>query len=510
MKLPLPEGPLNRALVILLAVAVLGTAGYFGYGVWTDDSCATGVSKVGKECVGVTDGSYVFNDDLGPVTARIKEENDSVAGKNPVTLALMIPLVSDQQAERREMVEQVQGAYLAQYRANRESGKQPPIRLVLANPGREYGQWQRVSDQLAKAAADGKQNLRAVTGINISIANSEAAVHYLTAEKHIPVVAGPMTADDIANSKADPRHYPGLARIAPSNSDQAAALAAYGAGIKPADTLVVEDTRENDNYLATLRATFAKLTKGAPNAPETFESPKDFTEEGNLGNTFDQMVPDICSSAATTLFFAGRPVQLRLFLVALGDRKCNKPYTVITGSHASTLMVDQKFESKWDALTKSAGITVRYTALAHPDSWGEASTEGPGGSKAPTAELAGLLRADDTKQPDRIGPADRRDGRIIITYDAVTTAVAGIRKDVGGSVVMPSLDDVTQSWRRLHGGNRVDGASGWICLDQFGNPYNKAVPIVHLDATVRGAVLDTVAWPLGRAPDGNCSIGAEG
>ncbi|SDT82895.1 hypothetical protein SAMN05216371_7705 [Streptomyces sp. TLI_053] len=510
MKPSLPQGPLNRALVILLAVAVLGTAGYFGYGLLTDRSCAAGVTEIGNECVGVTDGSYVFNDDLGPVTARIKEENDGVAGKNPVTVALMIPLISDQQAERREMVEQVQGAYLAQYRANREDGKQPPVRLVLANPGREYGQWRHVADQLARSATDGKVNLRAVTGINISIANSEAAVHYLTAEKHIPVVAGPMTADDIANSAADPRHYPGLARIAPSNSDQADALAAYGAGIKPAETLVIEDTREGDNYLSTLRATFAELTKGAPNAPETFESPQDFTQEGNLGNVFDQMVPDICSSAASTLFFAGRPVQLRLFLVALGDRKCNKPYTVITGSHASTLMVDQKFESKWDSLTKSAGITVRYTALAHPDSWGGSSTEGPGGSKGPTAELAALLLADATKQPDRIGPADRRDGRIIITYDAVTTAVAGIRKDVGGSVSMPSLDDVTQSWRRLHGGNRVDGASGWICLDQYGNPHNKAVPIVHLDPAVRGAVLDTVAWPLGHAPDANCSIGAEG
>ncbi|MFJ8436663.1 hypothetical protein ACIQ9P_35755 [Kitasatospora sp. NPDC094019] len=510
MKPSLPQGPLNRALVLLLAAAVLGAAVFFGYRLLTDPSCAEGVTEVEKECVGVTDGSFVFTDELGPVTSRIKEENESVAGKNPVTVALMIPLVSDQQAERREMVEQVQGAYLAQYRANRESGKQPPIRLVLANPGREYGQWRRVADQLARSAADGKENLRAVTGINISIADSKAAVHYLTAEKHIPVVAGPMTADDIANTAADPREFPGLARIAPSNSDQASALAAYGAAIKPAETLVVEDTREGDNYLATLRATFAKLTKGAPNAPETFESPKDFTQEGNLGNVFAQMVPDICSSAASTLFFAGRPVQLRLFLVALGNRKCNKAYTVITGSHASTLMVDQKFEGNWGSLTKSSGITVRYTALAHPDSWGEASAEGPGGSKGPTAELAALLRAEETKQPDRIGPADRRDGRIIITYDAVTTAVAGIRKDVGESVTIPSLDDVTQSWRRLHGGNRVDGASGWICLDQYGNPYNKAVPIVHLDPAVRGAVLDTVAWPLGHAPDGNCSIGAEG
>ncbi len=509
MKLSLPRGPLTRALALLVVLALLGTVGYFGYRVWTDDSCAEGVTEVGKECVGVTDGSYVFTDDLGPVSARIKEENDSVAGKNPVTVALMIPLVSDAQAERREMVEQVQGAYLAQHRANGQSGHQPPVRLVLANPGRGYGQWLRVSNQLARLAA-GKENLRAVTGINISISATKAAVGHLTGTLHIPVVAGPMTADDIANTDGAPEAFPGLARVAPSNTDQADALTHYGADIKPAESLVIEDTRKDDNYIATLREAFAKLTKGAPHAPESFESPADFNEEGNLGGEFDRMVPGICNSPARTLFFAGRPVQLRLFLVALADRKCVRPFTVITGSHASTLMVDQKFEREWPSLKENGGTTVRYTALAHPDTWGPQSPASAGGSKDASAELAGMLTAEATRQPDRIGPADLRDGRVIVTYDAVSTAVAGIRLETGGAVTMPSLKEVALSWRRLHADNRVEGASGWICLDSKGNPHNKAVPIVHLDPDSRSAVLDGTAWPLGKAPDENCSIAAGG
>ncbi|QDQ15457.1 hypothetical protein [Streptomyces spectabilis] len=82
-----------------------------------------------------------LNDELGPVSARIKEENDRVVhGDKPyATVALMIPMTQgpDQRAERTEVLREVQGAYLAQYRANHESREEPPIRLVLADPGRE-------------------------------------------------------------------------------------------------------------------------------------------------------------------------------------------------------------------------------------------------------------------------------------------------------------------------------------------------------------------------------------
>lgn len=71
---------------------------------------------------------------------------------------------------------------------------------------------------------------------------------------------------------------------------------------------------------------------------------------------------------------------------------------------------------------------------------------------------------------------------------------------------MPSLSEVADSWLRLHGNNRVEGASGWICLDQYGNPYDKTVSMVHLDPATKTAVFDGIAWPAGRAPDANCSI----
>lgn len=501
----LPEGPLTRSLLIAVVLAVLGTVAFWF--LWPDDSCAPGVHKRNKECVGVTDGSFVFAPDLRQISGRIKAENDSISGKPAVTVALMIPMTSGAPAERRELVEQVQGAYLAQWKANHAAdSKKPLIRLLLANPGSGYRQWHKVSDQLVSAATDRKQNLRAVAGINISIPETEQTVRYLTKDKGIPVVAGPMTADDIMNTPADPQHYPGLARIAPSNTDQAKALASYGAAIKPEETLVVEDIREGDNYLSSLRQAFERLALKAPIAPETFRSPPDFNDESNLANDFHQMVPGICASPANTIYFAGRPVQLRQFLIELSARTCTKHYTVITGSHASTLMVDEKFADKWDVLNNGSGITVRYSALAHPDAWGEQSTEATGGSKTGMKELNGLLRAGDSTGPDAIGPAATADGRIIITYDAVTTAITGIRNETTKSVTVPSLRNVADSWLRLKGDYRVEGASGWICLDQYGNPYDKAVSVVHLDPATRTAVFDGIAWPLGHAPDANCSI----
>ncbi|MEV6974026.1 hypothetical protein [Kitasatospora sp. NPDC093806] len=504
MRVPFPAGPLNRVLVLLLAAALLTTAGFVTYRILTDRSCGTGVAKHdGEECVGVTDGGFVFHQSLKQVSEQIKAENDKLAGKSVATVALMIPMVSTSPAEQQEYLEQVQGAYLAQHRANSQDN-QPPIRLVLANPGRAYKQWRTVAEQLAEAAADEKQNLRAVTGLNISLPETKEAVRYLTKERGIPVVAGPMTADDIRNTTADPRAFPGLAHVAPSNGDQATVLAAYGAATKPGEALLIKDLRENDNYLSSLRASFEKLTKDAPYIPQPYRSPADdVNDKGNLANEFRRMMPEICAATATTVYFAGRPVQLRQFLIELSGRPCpEKAYTVITGSHASTLLVDPEFTAHWDMLSTGKGITVRYTALAHPDTWGPHSTEATGGSKKATQELYDLLPKPEPGAAERAGLAD---GRVIITYDAVTTAVEGIRKSTVGDVKMPSTAQVANSWLRMRGDGRVDGASGWICLDETGNPYNKAIPIVRLDPTAKTAVLEGVAWPSGHAPDAKCS-----
>ena len=175
--------PIRR--VLNWAVVGLVAAGLVAAGIVTltpDRSCGAGVDKRADdgECTGVTDGGYSFTAGLGPVSDRIKAENTKVtkSGKAYATIALMIPMTFKEEdvAERAQVVREVQGAYLAQFRANHESGDEPPIRLVLANPGRDMTRWKEVSDQLAGMAHSGKDRLRAVFGFNLSVTRTERTI----------------------------------------------------------------------------------------------------------------------------------------------------------------------------------------------------------------------------------------------------------------------------------------------------------------------------------------------
>ncbi|MEK8143768.1 hypothetical protein NKH18_22470 [Streptomyces sp. M10(2022)] len=98
---------------------------------------------------------------------------------------------------------------------------------------------------------------------------------------------------------------------------------------------------------------------------------------------------------------------------------------------------------------------------------------------------------------DRLGPKDLDDGQLIIAYDAMTMAVHGIRQATAEGRNLPEPADVGGQWSLLKGSLKVSGASGWICLDNHGNPYNKAVPVVELTPTGEQRFVKT-AWPGAR------------
>ncbi len=166
------------------------------------------------------------------------------------------------------------GAYLAQWRANRTENK-PLLRLVLANPGADYAQQGKVVDRLAAMADSPRDNLRAVTGFNLSLDNTKLAIDRLTNKLHIPVLASRVSADEIANadnSDGDLK-YPGLARIIPTNRKQAAALANFHGGLRDAETVLVKDLRPNDIYDESLAKRSAGRNPARP-ARRTSRSPR--------------------------------------------------------------------------------------------------------------------------------------------------------------------------------------------------------------------------------------------
>ncbi|WP_326594955.1 hypothetical protein [Streptomyces sp. NBC_01803] len=500
--------PRVRVLAVVLALAVLGATGWLGYRVFgPDDSCAPGVVSRDGECVGVTDGSYAFGEEyLRDVFGRVAMENAEVesSGLPYVTVAFVLPFTDPDPVQKDHVLTQVQGAYLAQYRANHRENEAPPlIRLVLANPGERSVWWEPMVDQLAEMARSPEDNLRVVTGFDVSIPENKSALRELTDEHGIPVVTGPVTADDIGNSPEEPDAFPGLVKVVADSGDQAEALIDFAGGVDPERTLLVADQREDDNYVASLREVFRARTEGTPRTEEPFTSPEDYNQEGNLPNVFDRMVNNICDAETIdTLYFAGRPVQLRLFVNALGRRGCqDQTYDVMTISAASTLATDDELDL--DALR--SGVEVIYTAHGHPEEWSGPDAPATGGSEEQYDDFLTLI--DDAGLTGRVNLAD---GRTMIMHDAVRTAVTGIRNATVDDVTIPALSDISEGWPQVRGeDNRVAGVTGWICLDNYGRAHNKAVAVVRLRAgegDTTEIAFEGVAWPEGAPPPADCAV----
>ncbi|MFE5970432.1 hypothetical protein [Streptomyces sp. NPDC056463] len=219
----LPGGPLTKAAALVVALAVLGATVWAGIVVLgPDPACGKGIEERGpegsRECTGVTDGSYVFADNLREVSARIKTENERIKGEPHVSVAVMLPMAPTQAFEQQKTLHEVQGAYLAQYRANHDSNsKKPAIRLLLANPGRSHAHWRPVAEQLGAMSESTTDNLRAVIGFDVSTATTQAAIGYLTRERGIPVVGGPHTPPAAGNSAQRAPAGPGGARGVPQS-----------------------------------------------------------------------------------------------------------------------------------------------------------------------------------------------------------------------------------------------------------------------------------------------------
>ncbi|WP_030610843.1 ABC transporter substrate-binding protein [Streptomyces fulvoviolaceus] len=502
------EIPLRRYLGLLFTLVVLGGLSFAVRTLAHDDrACAAGVVKPegSDECVGVSATAYSWGrPQLRDAVRAIDRENKSIKG-DYVTVALLEPFTATDADNLGDVLHELQGAYLAQYQANHLSnGAVPAIRLVLANPGATGAHWKHTVDQL-EGMTGGEDRLRAVAGIGLSTVNNEKAVKSLTA-RGIAVIGTSITADSLANGQNGKNPFPGLARVAPTNSDEARALTSFAKVTAGKAVLVydekADDKEHGDPYAWTLQQSFQKLLKGSPYAPWSFNPPDDRSEEGSTPNDFEQITHLVCDTGAgtDTILFAGRHTQLRQFINALGERGCQqRKFTLLTGDEGSYLTGDKDLD--WDALRHN--LTVRYTALAHPDAW---VTDPPstGGSADDAKVLRELVREGQGDKVGPIGRIDLEDGQLIIAYDAMRLTYQGIRYAKGDGKTYPTLEEVRTEWRFIKGTQqRVNGASGWICLDNHGNPYDKAVPIVELTPEGRAKFVK-IAWPEGKPPAKEC------
>lgn len=490
------------------------------------DGCGERLLMRGADCVGVSDGTGVFMprvQGMREVFAGIEAENERIERKAHATVALMIPMESDNAAVRRQIVSEVQGAYLGQLQAN-GSDAAPPIRLVLANPGRDYRAWRYTVDRLV----DQEPELRMVVGFNLSLDNTQDAMRHLTGDLKIPVVAGLVTSQAFANTDGPgPYRYPGLARVVSTSKDQVAALLHYDPGLARAQTALVADTRPGDSYNKSLRDAFTEARgagAGAQDMTFTSEGPE---TAGVTPNEFETFAMNLCESKARVVYFAGRAFHLELFVQKLARTYCARKtsYTVITGSDATSLDErlggDERALLRGDPKAGTPTINVLYAAPAHPDAWNvelerwkkRAGKKGadPGNQPRYLVEpqrAMEQLRAEARAHEGKLGRVRLDDGRAIETHDVILTAAKALTKAAATTrTPVPSQERIKEDYENLNSAFRIQGAGGWICLTNAGNPYNKALAIVRLDPMRTKLTFDALAWPKGTpAQDDRCVV----
>ncbi|MFI9815978.1 hypothetical protein [Saccharothrix variisporea] len=474
---PTPARALRRARVrvaVLVAVLVLVVGSLVVVGVDLVSRCGEGVRERGGECVGVTDGSYVFHDSLADVQRRIVAENERVAGQPHVTVAMLTPLLPNDvgSVTWQRVRAQLEGAHAAQLAAN-EDKQEPKIRLLLANPGSTEQEWRRVVDQLVDLADE--QRLVGVIGVGQSTVNARHAASAL-AEAGIPMVASVVTATGFQVEPGEPpRYLKGFARVSSTTGTQIAVLAEYLAGQGLGRAMLVYDVNEDDLYTSTLYREF-KDASARGTLSITVENR--FDTEATLGNQFKQITRDLCGDGApSTVLYAGRAVLLDDLIDNLKNRSCarDRLVTLVTGSDASMLRTRPELQPRPD----QAPLAVVYTPHVDPQAAREMGI----------TEFAAL-----TARFERLGfdPTDLADGWGVMMHDAMLAIWDVIsRASVGlkPGDLPTRLDVRAELARSDRDRNQVRGAGGPFTLDATtGNAVGRRLPVIELGPTGTFAV----------------------
>lgn len=450
--------------------------------------CADGVSRVGDpgECVGITDGAYVFHPDLTEVTRLIETENQRVedSGEPWVSIAYFEPMTLGEGDKGTSSIEQeLQGAYLAQYALNHHKrggeGESPQVKLLLANPGSGSRQWETVVRQIL-GMTDGPHPVVAVAGFGQSRATTLKAVDRLRAHK-IPMVGSTVTADGLSESGET-----SFFRAVAPNSDQTAAVVDHllerQREEKDFTVQLIEDRNDGDIYSRSLRRGFVTAARQRGLRVDPVDLPF-LSNEKSASNALAALADKVCARGggaprADAVYFAGRGRDLKTFIEAAGahGRECET--TVYSGDDAVGMFFDlfqledgeayEDFLSRWD----SSGVQVQYTALAHPDA---AARIYGGQGRNPYPDFLKWYQEEFT------GRRDLYSGQAMLGYDAtfaIGVAVRNAAGDRAGKELSPG--DVRQMLGQINGTTALPGVSGPISFGRLGNPVNKPLPLVRL------------------------------
>jgi ABC-type branched-subunit amino acid transport system substrate-binding protein len=471
-----------------------------GYGAWSladhlqadAGSCENqGVTDMVRandgECVGVTDGTYLFNPGdaaLVNVEDKIKAEDARVrgTGKSYVTVAYLMPAAGGTQTEQT-FDQQLEGAYTAQYYSDSGGdvqGTAPLIQLLIATSGVDADEYPVADADLEHDVAS--QHLVAVAGIAISEDSTLTEVKNLTAAG-IPIFGSNLTADDFDN-------IPDFVRAAPSNSQEVEALLKY---IKARFTkaFLIEDTNPDDIYDTSLwtefRSKFPDRTHTIVGI-ETYDSKGEISVTDPVGqevsNIISQMTSGICTSGADVVLFGGRGRDMATLISALASRPClTHPVTIVTGDDASSIQTDGTM-----AQGLASGVTIYYATESDHGEWADSTGTLMVNGTNEYAQSRQAYLTYLAQVAGQFGAATAAGADTTIGYDAMLTCISAVHLAGEHTPAGVTTGGVAQELSLMQGSRTVYGASGPIGLSgvytgagaQGSNPVGKVVPILRL------------------------------
>jgi serine/threonine protein kinase/ABC-type branched-subunit amino acid transport system substrate-binding protein len=452
---------------------------------------AIGVTTVGGETIGISDGTYIFDAAGAGASLKLQAAQDLRQNPNDVSTALSLfsQAAALQSNDAEALIYQedlrvinsgspyvtlvvgtmlsggsallgvgrddLQGAYVAQKEYNDgfkiHGGIQ--MRLLIANTGSQTSYVTQVAQQIVRLSETDKTFV-GVMGWPYS-SRAVQAIQVL-AKAHIPMVSETASGDELTGAS------PYFFRVAPSNRSEGIAGAQYAEQVLHAKSaaLFYDPT---DPYSQSLAQDFSQQFLSGGN--KIVDS-----EIYTVGKP--SMLPALLQKALAAhpdmIYFSGYASDVSTILINLPAG--NLP--VVGG--------DALYELGGYPSSARAGFSrLRFTAFAYPDEWGVL------GYGAQTPAFFGEYAADFDPNNNHTGSPygfTRPDNDTILAYDAMVALLKGcdIALSSGKQTITPQ--DLRQALSTINGANSLQGVSGQISFGANGDPIDKAIVVLYVDA----------------------------
>ena len=475
----------------MLILLILGSGAYCAFfRSHTSSAPGIGVTEIGKEPIGISDGSFVFDttladgslksqaaqmyrqnsNNISPVTSLLNQaiavnSNDAEAliyqedlkvvnsGRPYVTIVVATFLSGSNVGVGRD---DLQGAYVAQKEFNDGSklNRGMQVRLLVANTGSNAAYVSNITQQIEQLSLADKTFV-GVMGWPFS-SYTISAIKALSSA-HIPLVSQTASSDELTNAS------PYFFRVVPSNNQQGIQGAKYAINTLNAKKVALFYDQQ-DSYSQSLAQDFQvefQKEGGQVVAEETYTVGQPGTLPAKLQDALKKN-PDL-------IYFSGYASDVSTLLSNISPQD-NLP--VLGGDALYEL-------GGYSSSARASGFThLHFTTFAYPDEWdvlGDSSQKPVFFSEYPEDFDPNSLH-----QGSPYG-FTRADNDVMLSYDATVTLLSGCNIALSSGKQSITSEDLQQALKKLNGANAIQGVSGQIALGSDSNPIDKAIVLLYVD-----------------------------